>query len=70
VVGHFLAFRGARRGLSAVRWSVRPTPVLTDLGRAVCSPLPGRHAEIHQAADRLRLPHLARFVERMCPPPA
>jgi hypothetical protein len=26
---------------------------------------PGRFARIHAAADRLRLPHLARFVERM-----
>jgi hypothetical protein len=70
VVGHFLAFRGARRGLSAVRWSVQPTPVLTELGRAVCDPVPGRYAVIHDAGERLHLPHLARFVERMCPPPA
>jgi hypothetical protein len=70
VVGHFLAFRGARRGLSAVRWSVRPTPLLTELGRAVCAPVPGRYTLIHEAAERLQLPHLARFVERMCPPPA
>lgn len=64
-VGHFLSYRGARRGQSGVHWTVAPSPVLRDLADAVRQPAPARYARIHEAADRLRLPHLARFVERM-----
>jgi len=70
VVGHFFAYRGARRGLSAVRWSVTPSAALAALGRAVASSPPERFDRIHAAAAELRLAHLARFVERMSAPPA
>ena len=70
VVGHFLAFRGARRGVSEVRWSVEPDAALTAIGHAVSAPSPDRYRRIHEAAAPLRLAHLARFVERMAPPPA
>jgi K+-H+ exchange-related protein len=70
VVGHFLAFRGARRGLREVEWSVTPNPALTTIGRAVVTEPPERYRLIHEAAERLRLAHLARFVERMAAPPA
>jgi hypothetical protein len=70
VVGHFLAYRGARRGLSEVRWSVQPSAALTSLGRALTVPGVERYRLIHDAAEQLHLPHLARFVERMAPPTA
>ena len=70
VVGHFLAYRGARRGLQEVRWSVLPSDVLTAIGRAVECPPAERFHLIHEAAERLRLRRLARFVERMCAAPA
>lgn len=70
VVGHYLAFRGARRGLADVEWSVTPNPALTTIGRAVATAPPERYRLIHEAAARLRLAHLARFVERMAAPPA
>jgi hypothetical protein len=70
VVGHFMAFRGARRGLNVVTWSVVPNPELTTIGRAVVTAAPERYRIIHDAAARLRLAHLARFVERMAAPPA
>jgi Mitochondrial K+-H+ exchange-related len=70
VVGHFLAFRGARRGLNEVQWSVTPNSALTTIGRAVVTAPPERYRLIHEAAERLRLAHLARFVERMAAPPA
>jgi hypothetical protein len=53
-----------------VTWSVTPNPALTALARAVVTASPERHRLIHEAAARLRLAHLARFVERMSPPPA
>lgn len=70
VVGHFMAFRGARRGLTDVTWSVVQSPELTTIGRAVVTAPPERYRMIHEAAARLRLAHLARFVERMAAPPA
>jgi hypothetical protein len=70
VVGHFLAFRGARRGQNEVHWSVTPNSALTTIGRAVVTAPPERYRLIHEAAQRLRLAHLARFVERMAAPPA
>jgi hypothetical protein len=65
VVGHFLAWRGARRGLHEVRWTVTPSTALTDLRRAFVLRGEDRHRVIHEVAHRLRLPKLARFVEQM-----
>lgn len=65
VVGHFLAWRGARRGLHEVRWQVAPNPALTDLRQAFVLGADARHRVIHDVAGRLRLPKLARFVEQM-----
>jgi Mitochondrial K+-H+ exchange-related len=70
VVGHFLAFRGAKRGLNDVHWSVKPNPALTAIGRAVGTAPPERYRLIHEAAQHLRLAHLPRFVERMAVRPA
>lgn len=65
VVGHFLAWRGARRALNQVRWQVAPNNALTDLRRAFVLGAEARHRVIHEVAHRLRLPKLARFVEQM-----
>jgi hypothetical protein len=70
VVGHFLSYRGARRGLNDVTWTVTPNPALTTIARAIVTAPPERYRLIHEAAERLRLAHLARFVERMAAPPA
>ena len=71
VVGHFLAYRGARRGVSEVRWSVQPDAALTAIGRAVVHA--GARSLPPDSRGRRRrcaCAHLARFVERMAPPPA
>lgn len=70
VVGHFLSYRGARHGLKDVTWTVIQNPALTTIGRAVVTAPPERYRMIHEAAERLRLAKLARFVERMAAPPA
>lgn len=70
VVGHYLALRGARRGLSRVTWQVRPSAELADLGRALTLDAETRHRLVHDVADRLRLRRLATFVERMAAPTA
>jgi len=65
VVGHFLSWRGARRGVSEVNWQIAPSTALTDLRRAFALEAADRHRVIHDVAHRLRMPKLARFVERM-----
>ena len=65
VVGHFLAWRGARRGLYEVRWQVEPNTALTDLRGAFVLGTEDRHRVIHDVAHRLHMPKLARFVEQM-----
>jgi hypothetical protein len=70
VVGHFLAWRGARRGLNGVAWTLAPNTDLSDLGQALALDTEARHRRIHEVADRLRLPRLATFVERMAAPAA
>ena len=65
VVGHFLSWRGARRGGSLVPWQVVPSAELADLRCAFALGAADRHRVIHDVADRLHLPKLARFVERM-----
>ena len=65
VVGHFLSWRGARRGLTHVRWQVAPSGALTDLRGAFALSGEARHRLIHDVAHRLHLPKLARFVEQM-----
>lgn len=70
VVGHFLSFRGARRGNSHVQWTVQPDAALTDIAHAVDKPAVERRRLVSEAAERLRLRRLALFVERMVAPTA
>ncbi len=70
VVGHFLAWRGARRGLSGVRWDVRVSEELTTLRRAFLLDAAARHHEIRAVANRLHMPRMAKWVERMATPTA
>lgn len=65
VIGHFLSFRGARRGVSAVQWTVVPSKALSDLRGALGLDGRERHLRIHEVAKRLQLQRLASFVERM-----
>ncbi len=65
VVGHFLSWRGARNGLTEVQWKVEPSTALTDLRGAFVLGAEDRHRVIHDVADRLHMPKLARFVEQM-----
>jgi hypothetical protein len=65
VVGHFLAWRGAVRGLHQIPWTIKADPALTDLRRAFSLDASSRHRVIHDVSHRLRLPKMALFVERM-----
>jgi hypothetical protein len=68
VVGHYLAWRGAVRGLHEVAWTIVPNAALTDVRRAFSLGEAARHSLIREAALRLHLPRMARFVEQMAVP--
>jgi hypothetical protein len=68
VVGHYLAWRGAVRGLHEIAWVIEPSAPLADLHRAFSLDAAARHRMIHEVAARLRLPRMATFVEQMATP--
>ena len=68
VVGHYLSWRGARQGLDAVTWSTAPCDPLIELRDALHLAPQQRDARIDELAERLRLPRLALFVNRICWP--
>ena len=70
VVGHFLSWRGARHGVAGVRWEVRCSDELAALRSALTLEEPARHRTIREVANRLHLPRLVKWVERMAVPTA
>jgi hypothetical protein len=68
VVGHYLSLRGARQGLSGVRWQPVRNEALSDLRRAIGLEPDVRERRVHEVALRLRLEHLASFFERTAVP--
>lgn len=65
--GHWLAFRGARRGLTAVEWSVKSSEPLREVRQVLSLPPAERQGRLRVIADQLQLEHLSRFVERTLP---
>lgn len=68
VVGHFLSWRGARNGLDCVQWELVASEPLADLRRAMSLTPQQRDLRVVDIAERLRLDHLATFVERVAWP--
>ncbi|MFM8535154.1 MAG: hypothetical protein ACKOEC_16450 [Acidimicrobiia bacterium] len=64
-VGHFLSWRGASHAVHKVAWTMSPRAELTDIHRAFALAPDARHAAILDAAERLRMPKMARFVEQL-----
>lgn len=65
VVGHWLSWRGARKGLDIVRWQTSASEPLADLRQALdLAPVQRAHI-LSDVAARLALDHLAAFVERL-----
>jgi hypothetical protein len=65
VVGHYLSMRGVRQGLHVVAWRTEPSDALLDLRAALHLDPHTRHSRVRDIAERLDLPHLASFVERV-----
>jgi hypothetical protein len=65
LVGHFFSLRGARQGLNRVAWRHAASAPLAELRRAIELEPAVRVVRVHDVASRLRLDHLAAFVERI-----
>ena len=70
VVGHFLSWRGAKRGLALESWTFKPSDDLAELRQAMLLAAPQRERRFRELADRLRLEHLATFCESVAAPTA
>ena len=69
-VGHLLAWQGARRGLTRVRWDTVARTELAELRAVIGQAGPQRAAGVERLAAALGLQRLASFVERLAPRPA
>lgn len=65
VVGRWLSLRGASQGLRRVLWNGRSSDELVELRRAVELTPDARWRRVKEVAERLRLPRLPTFLERM-----
>ena len=65
VVGHYLAWRGARQGLRCVAWADRPSPELKELRQVAALPDPERAVLVDRVASALGLEHLPAFFDRL-----
>ena len=66
VVGRWLSFRGASQGLRRVLWNGRPSVELSELRRTADLAPDERWPQVQELAERLRLPRLRTFLERVC----
>ena len=64
-VGHLLAWRGAKHGLTVVKWQMRSNAPLVDLRRIFDLEPEAREIHVRNVEARLGLDHLSAFVERM-----
>jgi Mitochondrial K+-H+ exchange-related len=64
-VGHFLSWRGAKKGRTLIEWQPEACPPLTDVRLAIELPAPDRRHRLEQIAEALGLKHFAGFVERV-----
>ena len=67
MAGHWLAFRGARRGVAGVEWSTRGSEALAAVRLALALPPGDRRPRLRALSRELHLDHLATFVERTSP---
>lgn len=64
-VGHYLSMRGARHGLDVTDWRYCASDELRDIRAHLDPQTPSRGTRLRAIEARLRLDHLASFVERV-----
>jgi hypothetical protein len=64
-VGHWYSCGGARHGLQSVSWTGRAAPPLTELRDVERHPPDAREALVRDIANKLELPNLGSFYDRV-----
>jgi hypothetical protein len=64
-IGHFLSWRGARKGLKDVEWASESCKELSLVRPALGLHGPDRRTRLREIGESLDLKHLAGFVERV-----
>jgi len=64
-VGHLLAWRGAKYGIAGVKWQTRASAPMVDLRGILDLDPDARATQVRDVEARLKLEHLASFIERM-----
>ena len=64
-VGHFLSWRGAKKGLTLIEWRPESCSPLADVRAAINLAPPDRRNRLDAISEALGLKHLAGFVERV-----
>lgn len=64
-IGHFLSWRGARKGVNDIEWDSSPEPALTAVRAALALPSDDRRHALLGIGASIGLAHLAGFVERV-----
>jgi hypothetical protein len=69
-LGHAQSWRGARHGADRITWSLEPDASLTELASLVDVPRDARAPRVAAIAERLNLPRLTDFFDRVAVPSA
>ena len=64
-IGHFLSWRGARKGLNEIQWECTAEPALTKVRAALALPRDERRHRLLEIGESIGLAHLAGFVDRV-----
>lgn len=64
-IGHFLSWRGARKGLTQIEWSTEPSAPLAAVRAALTLEAHERRLRLLDIGEALGLAHLAGFVDRV-----
>ena len=68
LVGHFQSWRGARQAAETIAWAFEPDPGLAELASLVDVPRETRAPRVAAIAERLNLPRLTAFFDRVAVP--
>jgi hypothetical protein len=65
VIGHVQSWRGARQAMDRVRWTFEADPELAELASLADVPRDARASRVEAIAERLNLPRLSAFFDRV-----
>ena len=68
LVGHLQSWRGARQAAETIAWTFEPDPGLAELASLVDVPREMRAPRVAAIAERLNLPRLTAFFDRVAVP--